>query len=304
MLLAQVGVYNDLSPELRKKLQDKVEEYPNGIRFKFHISSINPDPTKYNGEYLWPNIYTLDPAIFTIRDEFEKREGKQKVKQIALIAGLDDKTGIANRFHKVKVEGRSRGIYNLDTANNPELIEWAMYLFLHPKLKDGMFQDKNRVPVIELIDEEKEAREERRTRRDKKEAMDKAYSMSDYQVKEFAAAMNWDTTEENEMLRNKIEIMAETDPTMFNDFVKSGKLKYQAGIKKAINKGILKLDPSECKLSWANTNQPIIALGISQDGKTDLERLAAWFESAGDKADAAWKKIESLNKSEKEVSQV
>ena len=113
MLLEQVQHFNDLSPKLREELVNKIQAFGKTVRYKFNIANRNPDPSKHNGEFIWPRIYTLDPTVFNITDPYEDRAGKQKLKRIALVDGVDD-TGKPNRFRKIRVEERYAGELKLN----------------------------------------------------------------------------------------------------------------------------------------------------------------------------------------------
>lgn len=301
MLLNNVAHYNDLSQKLREELTERIKSFGKTVRYKFDISKPNPDPAKYNGDTIWPNLYTLDPTRFSINDPYEKREGKSKSKLIALISEVDEK-GVPNRFYKIRVHGRSKGIYRLDLSNEQDL-NFAMFLELHPKLSGGMFSDKTKNQVISRIDEVSAANEERRIRSARKLAMDIAEKMTKKEVEDFADAMLWDKGESELVLRNKVEEMAETTPELFNDLINDKKLEYQSNIKKGIDNGLLLHNPSEGKLMWASTQQVICVLGIGNGDRHDIERFAEWFITSGDKADEAFKKIKSLlNKKELKTS--
>lgn len=295
MLLEKQGHFNDLSPQLRKELEEKIRGFGKQVIYKFEISHANPDPTAHNGKVIWPNMYTLDPVQFNINDPHEKRDGVSKSKKISLVDGLDDK-GIPNKFRKIRVEGKFKGQYILNLADNPEHLYYAMYLELHPKLTGGKFADKSKQQVFSRVDENALATEQRKERSVRKLAMDTAERMSDAEIKEFADAMGWDSTDSVIILKNKAEEMAEQSPEMFNDLVSDKKMKYQASVKRAVDKGIWKYDPVEGILSWASTSQPIAVMGPTIAGRTDYERLAEWFLTAGKKADDAYNKMLTLEK--------
>jgi hypothetical protein len=293
MLLQNIKHYNDLSPELREKLEAKVKGFGKTVRYRFEIAKPNPDPTKYNGDTIWPMIYTLDPAVFQIRDTNEKRKDHNQSKTIALIDRIDD-NGKPDRFRKIKVEAKDRGILTLHIEDIPEHFDYAMCMEMHPKNANGLFSDKTKQQIFSRIDENALATEQRKERSARKLAMDTAEKMSDAEIQEFADAMQWNF--EILTLRNMTEDMAEKNPIMFNDLVEGKKIKYQAAIKRAVDKNLVSYDPADCRLSWTATGQAIVALGSTVDGKNDFERLAEWFMTAGDVADKAYKKLTAVEK--------
>lgn len=291
MLLQPNGLYNDLSPELRKELEEKVRSFGKIVRYKFDISNPNPDPEKFDGKTVWPNCYTLDPAVFNIVDKDEAREGKSKSKRIGLVDGFDER-GMPNKFMKIKVYGRSRGELVLKVEDVPEEFDMAMYLELHPKLVGGKFADPTKRQLIKRIDERAAATEERETRKARKKAMDVAETMSDADIIQFADAMTWDSAEDLMKLRNMTESLAETDPSFFNDLVESKNLEYRATVKQAINKRIIAFDPAENKFIWTSNNQVLAVLQFSN--KNEIEALSDWLQGSGSKENEIYKKIKSL----------
>lgn len=301
-MLEQEGIYNDLSPALREKLEKKIEAFPKKVRYKFNVARPNPDPQKYNGEIIYPAQYNLHPVQFKITDNDETpdrlKAGKQKVKNVAIIESVlrDDKGNTQYRYEGIRVLDTDKGIKVFDKENPDDLNKIAL-LELHPKLKGGLFQNNQMVAMVERIDEYAVATKERLERTARKKAMDIAEVMSDKDILEFVDGMatdEWDSTQDIRMLRNKVESLAETHPDIFNDKVHSKKMEIQSIIKRAINNQVLSINPAEGSLMWYSTQQVIISLGVGIGDKNDVERFAEWFETAGKKADDALKKIKSL----------
>lgn len=285
---------NDITPELRKKLVDKVTSFGKRVRYKFDIGKENPDPQKYNGKIIYPNLYTLDPCIITVIDPNEKRDNKSKSKRIALIDSINEKGG-AERFKKIRVRGAHRGVLTLNLEEGNEDFDIAMMLELHPKVKNGEFPNKNLHMVVERVDEQAHAREQRLERTAKVKALNAVQGMSDNDLVNFADAMLWDSTEEPEVLRNKIEELAETNSVFFNDLVSGKNIEYQAAIKQALTKGIVSFDPAEYKFIWSGNQQTITVLSPVGE-KNEVEKFAEFLQTGGAKSDEIYKKIKGLIK--------
>jgi hypothetical protein len=288
-MLEKVAHYNDLSDELRKKLQDKIESLGAKVRFSFKISKPNPDKTNYNGPIIWPGNYVLDPRVVNVTD------GKSR-KRVALVLGTDDK-GIPNRFGKISITAGERGIKVFDLTDHDDVDKVAL-LLLHPKLDGGMNQDKNTIPVVSLIDEVKEAQEKRTTRSTRLKAMGIAQGMSDREVKDFADSQLWDSTQDMGVLRDMIEAMAEETPKMFSDLVEGKDVEFQALVKQALDRQVMSFDPVEYKFSWTDTQQVITVLQPTGD-KNEVEKMSTWLQTAGERGDAVTKKLRGLLKKEK-----
>ena len=299
MSLENFAHYNDLSPKLRLELEKKVESFGRVVRYKFDIAKPNPDPSRYNGDTVYPNIYTLDPTRFTLQDPYEDREDKTKTKTIALIdENAISADGLPEKFVKVRVNGANKSVLTLNIEDNREDFYMAMFLELHPKNKSGKFARKDVHQVFSRIDENAAAREARTERSERLKALNAAQSMSDSELIDFADAMQWDSSEHIEVLRNKAEELADTNPVYFNDLVSSKAVEYQALIKQAMNKDLISFNYGEYKFVWSGNQQTITTLSPTGT-QTEIQKLSEWMQTNGNKGDDFYKKLKSLVKGEK-----
>jgi hypothetical protein len=299
MSLENFAHYNDLSPKLRLELEKKVESFGRVVRYKFDIVRPNPDPSRYNGDTIYPNIYTLDPTRFTIQDSYEDRDDKTKTKTIALIdENAINENGLPEKFIKVRVNGAAKAILTLNIEENREDFYIAMFLELHPKNKGGKFAGKNVHHIFSRIDENAAAREARTGRSERLKALNAAQSMSDMELVNFADAMQWDSSENYEVLRNKVEELADTNPIYFNDLVSSKAVEYQSLIKQAMNKDLISFNYGEYKFVWSGNQQTITTLSPTGT-QTEIQKLSEWMQTSGNKGDDLYKKLKSLVKGEK-----
>jgi hypothetical protein len=303
MSLENFAHFNDLSPKLRTELEQKVESFGKRVRYKFDITKPNPDPEKYNGAFVYPNMYTLDPTKFTIQDPYEDRADKSKTKNIGLVDDnfLNDK-GIPERFKKVRVSGSQKSILTLNLEDNRDDFYMAMLLELHPKNKDSKFASKTMHHMISRIDENAAAKEARTERSERLKALNVAQGMSDSELIDFADAMQWDSSDDIEILRNRTEELADSNPIYFNDFVQGKTIEYQSMIKQAINKGLISFDNAEYKFVWSG-NQQTIAVLPPTGQKTNIEKMSEWMQTSGNKGDDFYKKIKALVRGIKKTSE-
>lgn len=303
MSLENFAHFNDLSPKLREELEQKVESYGKSVRYKFDIAKPNPDPSRYNGDVVYPNMYTLDPTKFTLQDSYENRDGKSKTKNIALVDdGYINDKGVPERFKKVRIGASSQSVLKLNIQDSREDFYMAMLLELHPKLKGGKYADKNTHPVISRIDENAAAREQRTERSERLKALNVAQAMSDEELINFADAMQWDSSENSEIVRNQVEELADTNPIYFNDLVQSKAIEYQSLIKQGVNKDLISFDGGAYRFVWTGNQQTITVL--SPSGKqNEIQKLSEWMQTSGNKGDDFYKKLKSLVKGGKKVAE-
>lgn len=292
-------MFNEISPELREKLEARVRGFGKSVRYKFDISNENPDPTKHDGKVIYPSVFTLDPATFYITDPLEKRTGKSKTKRIGLVEQVDEK-GVPNKFKKIKVDGKYRGILKLETEEIPEHFDFAVFLEMHPKLTGGDFLDKTKRQMISRIDEQAAATTQRAERTARLKALNVAQGMSDKELINFADAMLWDSTQNPEILRNDAEVLAESNPEFFNDLVAGKSLEYRALIKQCVDKKIIEFNPSEQNFVYSSNKQVIVQTSATSQ-KSEVEQFSDWLQAGGTKTEEVYKKLKSLN-SGKEVA--
>jgi len=294
MMLQHEGVFNDISPKLRKELEAKIDGFGKKVRYKFNIGNENPDPDKKDGKIIFPRLWTLSPAVFNIVDPHESREEKQRGKRIGLIYHQEYKDGHpVYKFKKVKLEERHRGIFELNLADVPDDREMAMYLELHPKMTGGMFSDKSQKQIFSRIDENKAASEAREARSARSKARRAAEQMSEKDVVSFALAMMWDSGEEEIVLRNRIEELAETNPEFFNEITSGKAVEFRSLVQLAINKGIIEFDPADYRFLWSGNRQTITMLSPA-GSQSEIEKFAMWLENTGKQGEEVTKKLKSL----------
>ena len=147
------------------------------------------------------------------------------------------------------------------------------------------------------IDEEADAKTKRQERSEKLKAMEKAQGLSDAEVRQFADAMTWDSTEKMVVLRSRIEDMAENEPVFFNEMLAEGNrvVQVSATLKRAADKGIIAFDSIDYRYYYVGSNQTIAVLQPVGD-KTELQKMTDWIIGSGKDGDTVLKKIESLLK--------
>lgn len=293
-MLNQIAEYNDLSPALLKKLQDKINSFGKVVKYRFDIEQENPDRTFYNGKTIFPNIYTLDPTVFNITDNDETREGKSKFKKIALIKSHESNGtgGFKTEFIKIRITAPARGILRLDLTN-PDDIAKCMLMELHPKLKGGMFYDKDRRAVVSRVDDVSEARQQTEERAQKRKAQNAIADMTDEDLKRLADALEQDSTQDTLVLRNWAEELADVDYTFFNELVESKKIEFQSLVKQAIDKEIITFDPAEYKFTWTGNKQVITVLSPAGE-ESNIVKLGEWLQVGGEKATEVYNKLKGL----------
>lgn len=276
-MLDQVGtkpVYNNISAQLREKLEKKAKESGRYVKYKFAIAKRNPDgEMKTGGEYLYPLRWSLTPVSYSITDPFDNLR-----KRIGIIKNLKEYGHPSDNFARVQLDEQFAGILTLDLENQEDQDKF-MYLEMHPKLEGGEFRDKNEMAVFRRIDDVKEAKASLTARENRATAMFVATQMTASEIADFACAMGWDEHEDINILRDKVVERADKDPEWFRKFIDDKSIEYRALIKRAMNNNIISWQPVENKFVWTSNNQTIAILDRCEDGKV-LERMSDWLSTS------------------------
>jgi len=296
-MLQQEGVWNDFSPALRDKLEQKILSFGKSVRVKFDISHPDPDPEKKAAKgVVWPASYTLKQVTFSIDDADEKREGKQRYKKVGMVEKTEVIEGrvTPTMFKRVRITAKEKGIKKYDLANNEDVKE-VTYILLHPRNKNGFFPDPSKRQEVSIINETAAAESAMKLRSEKRKALNAVEDMDYQALKNFADAMGqgWDSTEDEGILRNKAEELAENDPAYFNDKIAGKKVEYGAMVKQAIVRGIWVFDPAEYKYSWAGNKQTVTILSPVGEA-SEQDKMAEWLQVGGNQAVEVVKKLKGL----------
>jgi hypothetical protein len=199
----------------------------------------------------------------------------------------------------LRITEREKGVKKF-LLDNIEDREYVMYLLLHPKLIGGEFLDNTKRQIITRIDEVSTAKKAIEERSARSKAREIAEDMTNEEMVTFANAMLWEDVDDEVILKNKIEELAETSPVFFNDLVTSKDMEYQALVKKAINKGIIQYDPAERKFSYASNKQVIAIVSESLD-KNEVILLSELLQAGGTKMEEVYKKLKAMVGGKKEA---
>lgn len=269
MLTRSKEVINGLSEKLEADFKKKFDALPAKIKYKFDYERRNPDPQKTGGEFIYPSWKVLEPVTFYIKDPYDNLS-----KKIGLVIG-EDAEGNPNDFKRITLQERDRGVLNLK-KDDREAFDTFCYLELHPANTTGKYRD-NQIPALfKFVDESKEAKSSGMRRNLKADAMFVAANMKIQEMKDFAVAMDWDETMDEDILFDKIGEIAENDPTQFKVLIESSSMEYKATVKRAEVHQIIEWDSQGYKYVWATTKETIIAFG-RQENMDRLEKMAEWL---------------------------
>lgn len=287
-MLPVVGELNKFTPDLRKKLNDEVKTVGKVVKYKFYIARKNPDGEhKPNEEYLYPSIYTLTPVVFWISDGEDRRQVKVGLYDTSIrIKDIEEQ-----KFNRVILNSRDEGILTLDLEQREHQAIFE-YLELHPKNENGFFRDKNIPAMFCRVDELKEARKSLKIKEQRGQAMMVATRMTEQEIRNFAAAMNWNELQDFDILKDKTVELADKDPEFFRKFIEDPLLEYKSLSRRAMDANILSWIPVESKFIWSSSGSLLCILDRS-GAEDPVKGLGEWLMTAKN-GQEAFKKIKSL----------
>jgi hypothetical protein len=287
MLEAQ-GRFNQISPQLRKELEDKAQKLGRHVKYKFAIARMNPDgEQRADGPTLYPFLFSVTPVTFQIKDPHDG-----KIKYIGLPIGLKELGAREDSFRRINIKKDQRGVLALD-MNKPDDQDVYAFLELHPKNENGKFRDNEMPAIISLIDDVLVAQASITKRNLRIDAMFVANNFSAKEIRDFAAAMGWYEHDDASVLKDRIVDLADKNPEFFKEFVDNKSIQYRAVLQRALDNRVIAYIPVESKIVWASNRQTIAVLERVEDNNL-LDRLCDWVLNSKNGMEV-YKKIQSLS---------
>lgn len=288
-MLRSIDNFNNVSPQLRKTLTDLRASVGRRVKYKFYIAQKNPDGTRIAApEFIYPALFSLTPTTYKIMDP-----GDQLFKDIGMTTGKVryDNDYEELHFRRVAIPERDGGMRTLDLEKQEDIEEFE-YLEMHPRLEGGLFRDKERPAMFVRVDDLKEAKTKLKGRELRVTALAVSMKMGEQEVRDFAAAMNWNELQDLDILRDKLTALAESDPEFFRKFVDDPKMESKAVVRRAVDANVINWIPVENKFVWSTNGTTIAVLDRSESGEY-IEQMADWFMSHKNGMET-YKKIKSM----------
>jgi len=272
-----IGSFNAISDQLRTKI---IPLGPNDVAEYQLLEKVTvTDPVTNKREVRYPHrqMYAKD-SIF---DPYLNDGGGGMV-DIGVPAQINTREKTVELCEKFEFERPRDGIILLSgkIAFHRELHEFFQISNI---LQDSLLGDHrdSAVPVlIRYIDNKKEARKKNAEMKLKRDVFIYVSSMNDEDMRDFAAAMNWDEYKaDQDILEAKISEFSDKEPKAFNDEVTSTLFKRKAAIKKALGVTIT-YDPVNHAMKWANGAGTIASME-RKAGENEVTAFAKWLATAG-----------------------
>lgn len=154
-------------------------------------------------------------------------------------------------------------------------------------------RDDSKEIVFELVDEVAKSQKETKKRNLKREALNSAADLSADDVRNYIAALGQDDTQKIEVLRNKLEAMADSDPEEFIALISNKQATMKATINRALSKGAIMFDTEQSRFTWPN-GEAILTVSRTTGGDNVDELIS--FCVSGAKGEKVYQTLQSKAK--------
>ena len=154
------------------------------------------------------------------------------------------------------------------------------YLWLSNYNASNPYRDKSIEPLYDFIDITKVTKEKRKGANNKLTALSLATTMDLDDVRDFHASMGWSMTAEPEEMRASVEDYADKFTDEFLKRFDDPMTKVKSEIKRSIDLGIIKYDPTGHKILYAKSNTVVMKLE-RVEGVDYLTQAAEWTSVTG-----------------------
>jgi hypothetical protein len=179
-------------------------------------------------------------------------------------------------FHKIYFYGVSGGILVLHGGRAVDQ-EIHSYLSLCNYNKSNQGRDTSKEAIFELVDEAVKSETERRSRNIKREALNAAADLNPEDVRDYIASMGLDDTGKIDVLRNKLEEMADKTPQQFMELINNKQAIMKASVNRAISKGVILFNAEQSRFMWPNGE---VILTVSRTtGGNNVDELVSYCVS-------------------------
>lgn len=266
MSLKKLGVYNDLSDELKKAIALPKK----GTQVTYRFLDIYYDPM--SGESFYKAHLKIPP--------FSKcfDPGKNEWIELGLVNGIDSYGNpLPNRIRRVWVSPQENAGMLHITIGNSQDDELYQYLELASFNAANPHRDEEVHAILERVNFEAEAKENRQALRMKRDALIKAAALSKEEVYNLTLLLGYDTELSEEEMRFNIEDYAETEPEDFMERISDKQIGIKTLVAQAIVLEVAYISVEDMKLKWTDSDGDIMKLADLEEDMV-YEQFADFIE--------------------------
>lgn len=277
-----IGEFNNISDELKKQIVPlKPGEYAHYQLTTFQtIPDIQPGTMmrKYRHELIYAKDTIFDP-FYKSPDASHDAAPEGRAVEIGVPApdGINLKEKQVTKVLTYEFRDPKGGSIILSGHNLADR-EMHEFLQLTNRLKDGILaehRDSSIEAIFVMVNKPKEAKIKNAHFKAKAQALSYVEKMTVDEMREFAAARNWNYKADQVILSQEIYEYAEKNPVQFAEEATSGDLKRKAAIKIALEEGVITFDPNAYKMTWKNGD--ILAQLERRADRNEIDAFNEWL---------------------------
>jgi hypothetical protein len=262
---------NEFSETVKNYLKENKLKRTDTAKFRLLTGHTNVDKLKHGGDTLYNSVICI-PLCGTLNDPENGLVDFGVVKAINPITKMPS-------FRKFYVRPkRNDGIFTLrgDVVADLEIYD---AILLSNDNKSNPYRDASREPTFERVDEVKESKVRSTKRNFLYDSLHAIKHFTPDELRVAAAAYNIPSTLEPDVLKDRLEQIAEKDPETFYKTIDSDDNMVKALIKIATEKGIIAYSAHENKWFYVDT-QETIALLDRREGVNENDQLKEFLKSS------------------------
>lgn len=266
MSLKKLGVYNDFSEDLKKAIALPKR----GTQISYRFLDVYFDPMSGDSFY---KAHLKIPPFSRCFDP-----GKNEWIEVGLVNGIDSYGNpIPNRIRRIWVSPQENAGMLHITIGNSQDDELYQYLELASFNKSNPNRDEEIHAILERVNFEEEAKENRQALRMKRDALIKAAALSKEEVYNLTLLLGYDTELSEEEMRFNIEDYAENEPEDFTYRINDKQVGIKSLVAQAIALEVAYIDVEDRKLKWTDSDGEIMKLADLEDDMV-YEQFADFIE--------------------------
>jgi predicted nucleic acid-binding protein len=276
--MKKTELFNNISPELINQTKLKP-----GEQVVYRVSGIQPHPWE-PGKFAIPaakNVPITDEIYDPIKEEYVSIAAVKSVNPDGSHLFHDIYFFASQGGHLILVGGR---------ASDQEI---HTYLTLCNYNGSNPKRDESKEILFEFVDEAAKSEKESKQRNIKREALNLAVDLTAEEVRNYIAALGQDDTDKLEVLRNKLEALADNDPQSFLDLIGNKQALMKATINRAIKKSVIVFDAEQARFAWPN-GEAILTVSRTT-GSDHIEELISYCVSSP-KGEKVYQTLQSKSK--------
>jgi len=280
---------NNVSDTVKKYL-DSIKLKPGQIvKYRLLNGTPNIDPQRKKGDDM---IY---PSCIAIGLQEKVKDPEGGIKQVGVVKTFDDKKQPVFAAFILTPQKGDGGFFFL---SGDKIADIEMYdvLELKNNNKSNPYRDTSVIPVFERVNEAAESKIKSKKRNYLFDSLDAIRHWTPDEMRFAGASNGLSSSLEPDVLKDKLEEIAEKDPETFYKSIESEDNKVKAVIKLSTEAGIISFNAHEYK--WVYPSGETVALLNRREGENEVTGLTEFLKTSvnGPKIQGQLEKLLKANK--------